>query len=307
MNTVPTLTGVFSAVATPIASDGNIDHATFAEHCRLLLAEGCHGLAPLGTTGEANSFGMSERIDLLERLIANGIDADRLLPGTALTSLPDTAILTRHAVEAGVRAVLLLPPFYYKDVTDEGLFRYFGGLVEAIADPRLRIVLYHIPQISGIGISHPLISRLRAAYPGVFIGIKDSAGDIDFTAATIAAFPGFSVLAGSDRHLLPVLRANGAGCITASSNLIARDLRFIFDRWTDAESAGKIDATQARIEAWRNLVIAHPQAAAIKTMLARRRNHPGWRRMRVPMVELGPELETAVLVEMMRLEALAAN
>lgn len=172
---------------------------------------------------------------------------------------------------------------------------------------RDRIVLYHIPQISGVGISHALIARLRTAFPETFLGIKDSAGNLDFTIATIEAFSGFSVLAGSDRHLLPVLRNNGAGCVTASSNLIAWDLRNVFDNWSAEDQLATIDATQARIEEWRNLVIAYPQASAIKAMLARRRGHAGWRHMRLPMIELGPDQETLVLTEMSRLEALAGS
>jgi 4-hydroxy-tetrahydrodipicolinate synthase len=305
MPTLPAkITGVFSAAATPLLPDGRIDHVHFAQHCRLLFEEGCDGIALLGTTGEANSFSAGERSEMLEQAVANGIDPARLLPGTAHTSLTETITQTRHAVSVGAAAVLLLPPFYYKDVSEEGLYRYFSQVIEGVGSDSLCIVLYHIPQVSGVAIPHGLIARLLAAYPKAVVGIKDSSGDMANMQAMIDAFPGFSVLAGSDRQLLPVLRAGGAGCITASSNLIARELRFVFNNWNAATEAGPIERAQDRIEQWRNLVISYPQTAAIKVMLARRRGHDGWTTVRPPIVELAAAERAAVLIEMVRLEAL---
>lgn len=295
--------GVFSAAATPLSGDGSIDHIAFAEHCRLLFAEGCEGVALLGTTGEANSFGAAERMDMVERAITNGIDPRKMMPGTGHTSIAETIALTRHAVAAGVRAVLVLPPFYYKDVTEDGLFQFFAAVADGVSSDELRVILYHIPQVAGVGISHALIARLLAAFPATFVGIKDSSSDLANMCATVTKFPGFSVLAGSDRFLLPVLRAGGAGSITASSNLIAVKLRFILDSWSDPVQAERIATVQSDVEAWRELVISYPQVPAIKAMLAKRRNYAGWLNVRPPHVQLTTDQHASVLGRMAALGA----
>jgi 4-hydroxy-tetrahydrodipicolinate synthase len=299
----PDIGGVFCAAATPLDADGMADHAAFAAHCRALIEEGCHGVALLGTTGEANSFGLSERMDILERVIEAGIDPSALLPGTAQTSLTDTILLTRHAVDAGVRGVLLLPPFYYKGVSEEGLFRSFARVIEGVGRERLRVILYHIPQMSGVAIPHAVIARLREAFSGMVVGIKDSSGDLSNMQEMVRRFPGFGVLAGADPLLLPVLRASGAGCITASSNLIATDLRFVFDNWSDPDKAGAVAAAQDRIVRWRELTNAYVQLPTVKAMLARRRGAEGWHRVRPPLVELTDGEREDVWARMAALEA----
>jgi 4-hydroxy-tetrahydrodipicolinate synthase len=299
------LRGVFSASATPLTADGAIDHVAFASHCQTLFSDGCDGVALLGTTGEANSFSVGERMEMVDRAIAGGIEPARLLPGTGQTSVGDTVTLARHAVEAGVRAVLVLPPFYYKDITDEGLFRFFSEVVEGVASNRLRVVLYHIPQVAGVGISAALIGRLMTAFPGIVAGLKDSSPDLPNMCAIAEAFPDLSVLAGSDRYLLPLLKVGGAGCITASSNLIVAKLRFIFDNWASSTEAGEVATAHANVEAWRELLISNPQVPALKAMLAHRYAAPEWERVRPPMVELTEQQRKTVLAEMARLESLA--
>lgn len=294
--------GVFCAAATPFAEDGSPDHAAFAQHCHALIEEGCDGIALLGTTGEANSLGLWERQDLLDRVIEAGIAPSRLVPGTAQTSVPDSVALTRHAVEAGVRAVVLLPPFYYKGVSDEGLFRAYAEIIDKVADDRLRVILYHIPQISGIAISQQLIARLQAAYPGIVIGVKDSSGDLDNMRRTIAECPNFAVMAGADPLMLPLLQSGGAGCITASSNLVASDLRIAFDGWQDPAREVEVTAAQARINAWRELTNTYVQLPTVKTMLARRRGLDSWTRVRPPFVELIDEERQSVWAQMEQLE-----
>ncbi|MFZ0099428.1 MAG: dihydrodipicolinate synthase family protein, partial [Gemmobacter sp.] len=208
------LGGVNCAAATPVGSDGRPDLALFQSHCRALLGEGCHGLAILGTTGEANSFSVADRQALLDAALEAGVTGQHLLPGTSACNVIETATLTRHAVQSGARACVLLPPFYYKGVSDEGLFRFYAEVIERVADPRLRVFLYHIPQVTQIPIGHDLIARLRDAFPDTVIGIKDSAGDLANMQAMVERFPGFAVLAGADPLLLPLLRMGGAGCIT---------------------------------------------------------------------------------------------
>ncbi|QDZ11286.1 dihydrodipicolinate synthase family protein [Devosia ginsengisoli] len=297
------ISGVFCASATPIAADGSPDHAAFAAHCKALIEEGCDGVALLGTTGEANSFSIAQRQQLLEKVIAAGLHPQRLLPGTSQTNVPDSVTLVKHAVQAGVKACVVLPPFYYKGVSDEGLFRFYAELIEGVGSNDLRVVLYHIPPIAQIGISLELTARLREAFPGVIVGVKDSSGKIESMEAFARSFDNFSVLAGADPFMLPLLRAGGAGCITSSSNLIGRHLSAVFDNWFDANKSDMVDAAQARINAWRDLSNAYVQLPTIKAMLARRRNHAGWTRLRPPLVELNAaELDT-VWTKMAALEA----
>lgn len=281
--------GVFCASLTPLQADLSPDHGLFAEHCHYLLSEGCDGIALLGTTGEANSFSTGERRVLLEAAVRAGIAPSRLLPGTGVAALTDTVELTRHALSLGVETVVMLPPFYYKDVTEDGLFAAYAGVVERVADPRLKVVLYHIPQVSAVPIALPLIERLRAAFPGVFTGIKDSAGQFANMEALVERFPGFSVLAGADPLMLPLLRKGGAGCITATSNLLAKDLAFIHRHFADAGRAADVEAAQARVVAERNRTAGPVQIAMIKALTAARTGNDGWLRMRPPLVPLSAE------------------
>ena len=295
--------GVFSASATPIKADGTPDHATFAVHAKALLDEGCDGIALLGTTGEANSFSLAQRMALVEKVIESGVAAKRLLPGTSQTNVADTVTLTKHALDAGVAASVVLPPFYYKGVSDEGLFRFYAEVIEGVKSNALRVVLYHIPPIAQVGISLELTGRLLEAFPGIVVGVKDSSGKIESMQAFASAFENFSVLAGADPFMLPLLKSGGAGCITSSSNLIAKHLRVVFDNWFDGSKAAEVDAAQARINAWRDLSNAYVQLPTIKAMLARRRNHGGWTRVRPPLVELTGDEIAKVWARMEELEA----
>ncbi len=287
--------GVFCAALTPLTADLAPDHARFTAHCRRLLEEGCDGIALLGTTGEANSFSTGERQALLEAAVSAGIAPDRLLPGTGVTALTETVALTRHALSLGITTVVMLPPFYYKGVTEDGLFASYAEVVERVADPRLRIVLYHIPQMSAVPITFPLIERLRARYPGVFTGIKDSAGDLAHMEALVERFPGLAVLAGADPLMLPLLKQGGAGCITATSNLVAAELAFVFRHFADPARAAEVEAAQARVVAARNRVSRFAQIGSIRTLLGERYGEPGWRRQRPPLVPLSAEENAALL------------
>lgn len=278
--------GVYCAAATPLQANGDPDLALFADHCRHLIDQGCHGIALLGTTGEANSFSEGERRAILESALAAGIAPDRLMPGTGVAAIPETVALTRHALSLGVTRVVMLPPFYYKGVSDEGLYAAYSQIIEKTGDDRLKVILYHIPQVSGIPLSIPLVKRLAAAFPGTVVGIKDSAGDLANMQAIVKELPHFSVLAGADPLLLPLLQSGGAGCITATSNLVANSLRFIFDHVWDAERAAEIEAAQARINAYRTLSNAYVQIPTVKAMIALRTGEEAWFRTRAPLLPL---------------------
>lgn len=298
--------GVYCAAATPLKADGTPDLALFGSHAKALIDEGCHGIAMLGSTGEANSFSTRERMDLLEAAIAGGTRPDQLLPGTSSCAVTDAVEMTRHAVQAGVKGVVLLPPFYYTAFSDESLFRFYASIIEKVADDRLRVILYHIPMLTGVPIGHELIARLITAFPDTVVGIKDSDGKIDNMHAISARFPGFAVLAGADPLLLPVLQGGGAGCITATSNLVARELRFVFDHWQDATRADEVKAAQDTIVAWRNLTNSYVQLPTVKTMLARRRGDLGWLNIHPPFSPLSSAEAEKVWAVMEELEGGAA-
>lgn len=295
--------GVYCASATPLNADLSPDLGALAAHAQTLIADGCDGIALLGTTGEANSFSLTERKTILEAA-AKAVGAGRLMPGTGVNALPETIELTRHALSLGVTRVVMLPPSYYKGVSDEGLFRAYAQAIEAIGDTRLQVLLYHIPQVSGVPISLDLIDRLVTAFPGTVVGIKDSAGKIENMTAMIDRFPGFSVLAGADPLLLPLMGMGGAGCITATSNLVADSLATVFRHHADTARAAEVAAAQARINAFRDLSNSYTQIPAIKAMVAFRHGAALWTRTRPPLVGLAPA-ELAQLKD--RLVAIGAN
>lgn len=288
--------GVFSAALTPLDDELAPDHARFVEHCRYLLGEGCNGIAMLGTTGEANSFSVAERTALLEATIAGGIKPNQLLPGTGVAAFVDTIALTRHALSVGVETVVMLPPFYYKNVSDEGVYAAYSEVVQRIGDARLKVVLYHYPQMSAQPISHALIEKLRKAYPTTFVGIKDSSADFANMTAMVERFPGFAVLGGADALMLPLLRKGGAGCITATSNVVARSLAYVFEHFGDSDDDPGLKAAQARIVRARELVTRFPQMASLKALTADRTGHAGWKRLRPPLEALPAEQEKELLV-----------
>lgn len=295
------LTGVHCAVATPVSRDGDILSDLFLDHCRALLSEGCHGLAPMGTTGEANNFGLSERMGLLDTMVEGGIDPGILIPGTGALSVTDTVELTAHAVRVDAKGALVLPPFYYKEPDDEGLNRFFSRVIEGVGDDRLRLVLYHIPQMSMVPFSHDLIDRLMTAFPGIVCGIKDSSGDIENMQTMCSRFPDLSVFSGADPLMLPVLQVGGAGCITATSNIGAGPLRTVWDNWQDASKSAEVEAAQQEIVALRTLSTSYAQIPTTKAMIGRVRGNASWADVRPPFVEITEAERTDVFGKMAEL------
>lgn len=278
--------GVFCASATPLDENLSPDHARLAAHCRQLLDDGCHGIALLGSTGEANSFSSAERMAILEAVVSSGIPAERLLPGTGLPAYTETAALTRHALALGVTTFVMLPPFYYKAVTSQGLIDSYARVIEAVADRRLRIVLYHIPPISQVPISNAVIEALLERYPETIVGLKDSSGDLEHMMGLVTAFPQLSILAGADPYMLELLKLGGGGCITATANVVASELRAIYDHHADPGRQAEIEAAQQRVVAYRTASTKFPQIATIKAMVALRTGDDGWSRVRPPLIKL---------------------
>ena len=276
--------GVIAPVLTPFDTNLDPDPVRFTDHAAWLLEDGCTGLAPFGTTGEALSLGLAERRRLLDALLEGGIDPACLMPGTGLCSIPDTVELCRHAVEAGCGGVMVLPPFYFKGVSEDGVFEHFREVIDRIADARLRVYLYHIPPQAVIGFSVELVARLVDAFPGVVVGLKDSSGDWSYSEALLTALPGFRMLSGSETFLLDNLRHGGGGCITATGNVNACRIRGVYDAFREgADNAGVL---QAEISAMRACIQAKPVVPTLKHLVAHYRDDPGWAAVRPPFRRL---------------------
>jgi 4-hydroxy-tetrahydrodipicolinate synthase len=291
------LAGTIAAVLTPLNDDLSPDFVAHLEHCRRLLEEGCDGLSPLGTSGESISFSVAERKSILEALLKGGLSPDLLLPGTGAASYQDTIELTRHALSVGVTSVLMLPPFYYKAVNEDGLFEAFSRIVDGVGDARLKVCLYHIPPVAVVPIGHGLVGRLRTSFPGVFAGVKDSSGDFGNMAGYIDRFPGFAVLSGAETLIKPILEYGGAGSITGCSNLLTRDIAFVTRHVHDTSHAAEVSAAHHRLAKARAAITSRPNISVMKAILAQRTGHASWRNVRPPLSPLDdaavrPILET---------------
>jgi 4-hydroxy-tetrahydrodipicolinate synthase len=283
--------GINAAALTAMKPDLSPDLDRFAAHCTWLLANGCNGLGILGTTGEATSFGFDERRQILDGIVARGVPATALMPGTGTASLTDTVELTKHAKSHGCRGVLVLPPFYYKGPSDDGLFAWFSEVVNRTGGG-IAIYLYHFPQQSAVPFSLDLIARLLKAFPGVIKGVKDSSGDHANMKAMIDHFAkdGFEVYSGADNLLQQILAEGGAGCITAAGNVNARFGQVVYQKRTGAEA----DAAQAVVNATRKVASSFPLIPGLREIIARSTGHDGWRTIRPPHLRLSAEQAQAV-------------
>ena len=278
--------GVNVAVLTPMRPDLSIDLDRMEAHCRWLLAQGANGLGVLGTTGEANSLGITERLHLIEGLVERGLPAARMLPGVGVPALTDTVAMARRAAELGCRGALVLPPFFYKNPSEDGLFAYYSEIAQRLGGA-LKIYFYHFPAQSAVPITVKLIERLLRAHPGAFQGLKDSTGDWSTTKSYIDHFAadGFEVYGGDDSHLLQTLQAGGAGSISAASNVSAAVNAQVYARWETPE--GK--AAQELLTAMRGAVTSAPLILGLKCLVARHTGDPEWETTRPPHTKLTPE------------------
>ena len=274
---------VWSPVITPFGADLAPDTQRFVAHCQWLASNGV-GLAVFGTNSEANSMTVAEKQELLKALVHGGVDPSRIMPGTGSCTIDDCVAVTCEAVDAGCAGVLMLPPFYYKGVSDEGLFRFYSEVINRVANSRLRIYLYHIPPVTHVPLSFELIERLRDAFPGIIAGIKDSGGDWAHTKGLTERFAGqdFAVYAGSERFLLDTLRAGGAGCISATANVNPAAIVELARHW----QADDADVHQQNLNVIRDLFEKYPLIPAMKAATAYFSGKDAWRRVRPPLVEL---------------------
>ncbi|WP_425406951.1 dihydrodipicolinate synthase family protein [Hwanghaeella sp.] len=283
--------GVLVPASTPFAADLSPDAGRFNAFCSWLLDEGADGLAIFGTTSEANSVGMADRMRLTEGLVESGVPAAKLLPGTGMCALADSVAMTKHAVELGCGGVLVLPPFYYKNPSDDGLYASFAELIERVGDKRLQLYLYHFPQMAGVGIPMGVIERLVKAYPETVGGLKDSSGDWSNTEAVIKNFPSLHTFPSSESRAVDALKIGGAGCISASANINVRAIRALIDVWDKPEA----DALNEKVSAVRGIMEGYPIIAAVKAVLAEFGGDEEWNRVSPPLVTLPAEKRAALI------------
>ena len=284
--------GVLAPVCTPFRADYSPDHQRFVAQCKWMLGQGS-GLAVFGTNSEANSLSVNERIALLDSLLQAGVDPARMMPGTGCCAFTDSVRLTEHAVKAGCGGVLMLPPFYYKDVPEEGLFRTFSEIIERVADARLRIYLYHIPPVAVVPITPKLVERLLKRYPKAIAGMKDSSGDWNNTKVFLDAFAkdGFDVFVGSESFLLANMRNHGAGCISATANVNPAAIDKLYREWQNADA----DAQQAQLDVIRKTTGQYVMIPALKAVIAHFANDAEWATVRPPLMPLTePQAKTTV-------------
>jgi 4-hydroxy-tetrahydrodipicolinate synthase len=286
---------VYCPVVTPFNADLSTNRERLVEHCNWLLSKGV-GLAPFGTTSEGNSLSINEKMELLEVLVGAGVNPGQMIPGTGTTAIPDTVRLTEHATKLGCSGVLMLPPFYYKGVSNEGLFRSYSEVIERVGDGRLRVYLYHIPQVSQISINVQLIERLLKAYPDTIAGIKDSSGDWENTKSFLDNFAaqGFAVFPGSERFLMQGLENGARGCISATANVNPAAMAKLAAEW-DVNGAKD---QQAGLNKIRGIFERYPVIPGIKAAIARSRKTTEWMTVRPPLVEFSQEQSNSLFAEL---------
>ena len=280
--------GVLAASLTPLDGDGTPHGSALASHVQTLFDNGCDAALLFGTTGEGLSFSVEERVQALDAVIEAGVPPKRLLVGTGALALPDAIRLSQHATEHGVGGVLVLPPFHFVDPTDEGLLATYEHLIEGVGSAELRLYFYHYPKLTQIPIPFPLIETLRERYPDLVAGIKDSSDEWDHQDALCSSFPDLQVFTGSERHLTPLLRAGGAGCISSTVNVTAPLAQQVVRDW---ETDDQFASTQSTLTELRTRLSQFPTIPALKQLMAWRHDRPAWARVRPPLAPLDEDEE----------------
>jgi 4-hydroxy-tetrahydrodipicolinate synthase len=272
--------GLWCATLTPLDPAGDLDGARMTGHALALLGAGVDGVAPFGTTGEGPSFSVAERRSGLETLLRAGVAPRQIVVGTGCASVTDTMELTRHALRSGVSRCLILPPFFFKNVSDEAVYAFYAGLIERVADSRLRVYVYHIPQFSGVGVWPDVVGRLADAYPDAIAGVKDSAADWTNTARLLERVPQLDVLVGHEPDLPKLMRAGGAGTICGIANVYPDLVRALL-------ASDVAPAAEVRMATIVCVLSRFPFLPAFKAIKAAQTGDDGWNALRPPWLGLG--------------------
>jgi len=291
------ISGVFSAALTPVKKDLSINQDLYLRHCQYLMRQGHDGLAIFGTTGEANSFSIKEKKDTLEFLLSNRIDPKILIPGTGSSSLKDAIEMTKHAASYKVKAVLLLPPFYYKNVSDEGVLNYYRHIIEKVGISEMQYILYHIPQHSYVPINFKIIEILLKLYPKNIVGLKDSSGDSDRMMKLIKYFDNFAVFCGHDSLALNIVKKGGAGAITAGTNVCGKLLSFIIKNYKNENQINNFSEFQKLLIEIRQVITSHEPISLMKAYFSIVDNISEWNNVLPPLKKIHePQNHKSVLI-----------
>jgi 4-hydroxy-tetrahydrodipicolinate synthase len=269
------------ATVTPIDADGAVDDGALSEHLGWMMAGGIDGIALFGTCGEGPSFSAAARLAATERLLRAGFDPGRLILGIGSASIPEMAGLARAAGELGLAAVLATPPFFYREVEEEGVYQAYARLIEMSGAAAPPLLLYHIPSVAGIALSPALVARLLTDFPERIRGVKDSGADWAATEALLARVPGPSVLVGAEVHILDAVGQGARGTICGLANVAPR----LIARLVAGEPGARADVET--LAAWFE---GRPFFSTVKALTARRTGHGDWRMLMPPLLPLTEEL-----------------
>ena len=295
------INGIYSAALTPINDDLSINKNLYLEHCQYLMKQGHDGLAIFGTTGEANSFSIKEKCDTIDFLLSNNLDSNLLIPGTGSSSVEDAIQLTKFAEKNKSRAVLILPPFYYKNVSDEGIINYFRKIIETVGSSDFHYLLYNIPQTTSVVLNFNIIETLLKLYPNNIVGIKDSSGNIDSMLKTVKYFQDLALFCGHDSLVLKVCKRGGAGAITAGTNIAGRLLCFIINNINKEKEIEDFNSYQALLEKIRETITLEEPISVMKAYFSIINNNPDWNKVMPPLKSLDNPSNNKTIIRLIEL------
>jgi 4-hydroxy-tetrahydrodipicolinate synthase len=278
------LKGVYTASLTPLTASFEPNIPALVRHAQWLLESGSDGVALLGSTGEANSLTLEQRLSIIEQT-ARELPPDRLMLGTGSCALQDSVRLTKASVDAGVFSVLVIPPFYYKPQSDESVLRFYSELISSVDEPRLRIIFYNFPKLSGYNFSVKILQELKQRFGDIAAGIKDSSGEWKNMLGIVQNIPDFMVYTGTETLLLDILKKGGAGCITATANLIAPECQRVYQAWKNNKQK-VAEQAQINLTDLRKTLENYPLVSELKSLFASKTNAEEWENMLPPFAPI---------------------
>jgi len=293
--------GVFSAALTPINDDLSINKALYLKHCQYLMTQGHDGLAIFGTTGEANSLSIKEKCESIDFLLTHNIDSNLLIPGTGSSSVDDSIKMTKFAAKNKLRGVLVLPPFYYKNVSDEGIINYFRKIIETVGSSDFHYLLYNIPQTTSVVLNFNIIETLLKLYPNNIVGIKDSSGNIDSMLKTVKYFQDLALFCGHDSLALKIYKRGGAGAITAGTNIAGRLLSFIINNINKEKEIEDFNSYQALLEQIRETITLEEPISVMKAYFSIINKNPEWNKVMPPLKSLDNPSNSKIIIRLIEL------